>query len=187
MDALFALPFGPFVIFAMRIVDVSMGTVRLIVMVRGQRVTAALIGFVEVLMWIVAVGYALQHLDSAYHIIGYAAGFATGNFVGVTVEERLALGLVVVRAIIPDEADGTTARVLRDHGYAVTELQGQGREGPVDVLNTVVARREAPAVIDVIETHVPRSFVTVEEIRTTRRGYIRPRSRLGSLTRLVRR
>jgi uncharacterized protein YebE (UPF0316 family) len=81
---------------------------------------------------------------------------------------------VVVRAIIPDEADGRTARRLRESGYSVTEIDGRGREGPVDVLNTVVARREAARVIETIETHAPRSFVTVEELRTTRRGTLRP-------------
>lgn len=187
MDTLFALPYGPLLIFAIRVVDVSMGTIRLIVMVRGRRAVAAMIGFVEVLLWIVAVGYALQHLDSIYHVIGYAGGFAAGNFLGVTLEERLALGLVVVRAIIPDEGDGATAAILREHGFAVTQLEGHGREGPVDVLNTVVKRRQAPDVIDLIETTVPRSFVTVEEIRTTRRGFIRPRERFRPLAQLVRR
>ena len=174
MDALFALPYGPLVIFAMRIFDVSLGTMRLIVMVRGRRGVAAIIGFVEVLVWILAVGQALQHLDSPYHVAAYAAGFASGNYVGITVENYLAFGTVLVRAIIPDEADGRTAQTLRENGYAVTELDGRGREGPIDVLNTVVERRNAPHVVDVIEAHAPRSFITVEEIRTTHRGMIRP-------------
>jgi len=130
---------------------------------------------VEVLLWVVAAGYALQNLDSIYHMVGYAAGFATGNYVGVTLEERIALGLVVVRAIIPDEVDQTTVRVLRDAGYKVTQLEGHGRDGPVDVLNTVVPRRETAAVIEHIETHAPQAFVTVEEVRTMRAGRVRPR------------
>lgn len=174
MDALFALPYGPFVIFGMRIVDVSLGTVRLITMVRGRRTLAALISFVEVLVWILAVGKALQHLGSAYHVVGYAGGFAAGTYVGVTVERYLAFGTVLVRAILPDEADGSTARTLREHGYAVTEVDGRGREGPVDVLNMVVERREAPRVVDVIEGNAPRSFITVEGIRSTRRGMLQP-------------
>jgi uncharacterized protein YebE (UPF0316 family) len=177
MDALFALPYGPFVIFALRVVDVSLGTVRLIVMVRGRRALAAAIGFVEVLVWIVAVGSALQHLGSPYHVVGYAGGFAAGTYVGIAAEHALALGRVVVRAIIPDEADGATARALREEGYAVTVMEGRGREGPVDVLNAVVERKEAPRVLNVVETHAPRSFITVEELRTTRRGTLRPTSR----------
>ena len=177
MDALFALPYGPVVIFALRIVDVSMGTVRVLVMVRGQRVLAAVIGFFEVLVWIVAVGSALQHLGSPYHVVGYAGGFAAGTFVGIGVERLLALGKVVVRAIIPDEDDGRTAHALREEGYAITEIDGRGREGPVDVLNAVVDRKEAARVVEAIETKVPRSFITVEELRTTRGGTLRPMNR----------
>jgi uncharacterized protein YebE (UPF0316 family) len=176
MDALFALPYGPFVIFALRIVDVSLGTVRLIVMVRGHRGAAVAVGFVEVLVWIVAVGHALQHLHSPYHILGYAGGFAAGTYVGIGAERMLALGTVVVRAIIPDEHDGRTARALREEGYAVTEIDGRGREGPVDVLNAVVDRKEAPRVIEAIEARAARSFITVEELRTTRGG-LRPTTR----------
>jgi len=178
MDALFALPYGPVVIFAMRIVDVSMGTVRVIVMVRGQRALAAAIGFFEVLVWIVAVGSALQYLNSPYHVVGYAGGFAAGTFVGIGAERLLVLGKVVVRAIIPDEDDGRTARALREEGYAITEIDGRGREGPVDVLNAVVDRKEAARVVEAIEAKVPRSFITVEELRTTRGGTLRPTNRL---------
>lgn len=174
MDPIFALPYGPLVIFALRIVDVSLGTVRMILMVRGRRELSAAIGFVEVLIWIVAVGNALQHLGSPYHVVGYAGGFAAGTYVGIAVEDYLAFGTVVVRAIIPDEAHGTTARSLRAEGFAVTEVDGRGQSGPVDVLNVVVNRSEAPRVVEAVEAEAPRSFITVEEIRSTRRGRLLP-------------
>ena len=187
MDAFFVLPYGPILIFALRIVDVSMGTLRIMVTVRGHRGLSTAIGFLEVLIWIVAVGSALQHLDSIYHVGAYAAGFAAGNYVGIVVENGLALGTVVVRAIIPDETDRGTARTLREEGYVVTELEGRGWDGPVDVLNIVVPRREAADVVSTIEAQVPRSFITVEELRTTHRGTIRPVDRRPYGTRLVRR
>lgn len=174
MHAWFAVPYGPLLIFAMRVVDVSMGSVRVILMVRGWRKVAAAVGFVEVLVWIVAVGNALQHLTSPYHLVGYAGGFATGTYVGVTIERALALGNVVIRAIIPDQEAGQAARALRDEGYAVTEVDGRGRDGPVDILNVVVGRRNASHVADAIEASTPKSFITVEEIRTSRRGMLRP-------------
>lgn len=176
MDALFALPYGPFVIFAMRVVDVSLGSIRLIVMVRGQRLLAAAIGFVEVLIWILAVGSALQHLGSPYHVVGYAAGFASGTYIGVSVGHYLAFGAVVVRAIVPDSKEGEVARMLREHGYGVTEVDGRGRSGAVDILNVVVERQSAPEVVERIEGQAPRAFITVEEIRTTYRGMLRPLS-----------
>ncbi len=174
MDALFALPYGPLLIFAMRVVDVSMGAVRILLMVRGWRTVAAVVGFVEVLIWIVAVGNAMQHLTSPYHLVGYAGGFALGTYVGVAVEHMLALGQVVVRAIIPGGEGGATATTLRDNGYAVTEVDGRGRSGPVDIVNVVVGRRQASQVAEVIESTAPRSFITVEEVRSTRRGMLRP-------------
>ena len=184
MDAVFALPYGPLVIFALRIVDVSLGTVRLILMVRGRRELSAALGFVEVLVWIVAVGSALQHLGSPYHVVGYAGGFAAGTYVGMVVEDYLAVGTVVVRAIIPDEADGTTAAQLRARGFAVTELDGRGQSGSVDVLNVVVQRAEAPQVVEAVETEAPRAFITIEEVRSTRRGQLLPIRR--GLPRLLR-
>jgi uncharacterized protein YebE (UPF0316 family) len=170
MDALFALPYGPFIIFAMRIVDVSFGTIRMLVVMRGRRMFAAIVGVMEVLVWIIAAGSALQHLDSPYHVLGYAAGFGAGTYVGIAVEQFLALGQVVVRTIIPDDSGGAMAHTLREQGYAVTEIDGRGRDGPVDVLNTVVHRGEAPRVVETIESHTPRSFITIEEIRSAHRG-----------------
>ena len=174
MDVWFVLPYGPFLIFAMRVVDVSMGGVRILLMVRGWRKVAAAIGFVEVIVWILAVGNAMQHLTSVYHLVGYAGGFATGTYVGVSVVDVLALGRVVVRAILPDGEGAVTARALRDEGFAVTEVDGRGRDGPVDIVNVVVGRRNASRVAEVIESTAPRSFITVEEVRTTRRGMLRP-------------
>ena len=174
MDTWFALPYGPLLIFAMRVVDVSMGTVRLILMVRGWRNGAATVSFFEVLVWIVAVGHAMRHLTSPYHLVGYAGGFATGTYVGVSVEHALALGQVAVRAILPNGDGGRVARALREAGYAVTEIDGRGREGPVDLVNIVVTRRNAEGVAVVIEEVAPRSFITVEEVRSARRGVLRP-------------
>lgn len=173
MDALFALPYGPLLIFAMRTVDVSLSTLRMVVMLRGNRLLAAGIGFVEVTLWVLAAGQALQYLDSWYHVVGYAGGFAAGNYFGVTLERWIGLGTVVVRVIVPDQTDGAVARSLRDVGYIVTEVEGHGRDGPVDILNAVVRRRNASALIEHVESIVPHAFVTVEEVRSTQ-SILRP-------------
>jgi uncharacterized protein YebE (UPF0316 family) len=173
MNTLFALPFGPLLIFAMRAVDVSMGTIRMLVMLRGNRLLAASIGFVEVVIWVLAAGQALQHLDSVYHIVGYAGGFAAGNYLGVTLERWIGLGTVVVRVIVPDTADRTVARQLREAGYAVTEIEGHGRDGPVDILNAVVKRKHTSTFIAQVEAIAPQAFVTVEEVRSAQ-SILRP-------------
>ena len=174
MDVWFALPYGPFLIFAMRIVDVSIGTLRLMFMVRGRRFIASGMGFVEVLVWIIAVGSAMEYLTSPYHLAGYAGGFAMGTFVGVSIERTLALGQVVLRVILPDGDGAGVASTLRDAGYAVTEVDGRGRDGPVDIANVVVGRRYAHRVAELVEEAAPRSFITIEEIRSTRRGLVDP-------------
>lgn len=177
VSELFALPVGALLIFLLRIVDVSMATVRLIFAVRGRRGLAAVIGFFEILVWIFAVGQALQHLDSILHLLGYAAGFATGSYVGVWLEGRLALGLSVVHAVCRSGAErvnlaGQLASAIRMAGFAVTEIEGRGRDGGVDLLRIVVPRRRARTLIELIRDYDPDAFITVEEVRATQGGYM---------------
>lgn len=178
MDALFAAPIGALLIFLLRMTDVSMAMVRMIMAVRGLRGWAAAIGFFEVLVWLFAVGHALQHLDSPLHLISYAAGFAMGNYVGVSLEGRFALGINVVRAVFrgaPLSSTGpAAARLLRERGYAVTEMPGRGRESDVDILNIVVQRKKVPDVLQILREHSADAFITVEEVRSTQGGTFQP-------------
>lgn len=192
MDALFSAPIGALIIFFLRIGDVSLATMRMIFAVRGHRAIAAFIGFFEVLIWVIAAGHALQHLDSILHIVGYAAGFSLGNYVGVSLEGRVAIGLSIVRAVVHLKplGNGTTtgsemARMLREAGYAVTEVSGRGRENEVEILIIVAQRKKVPEVMDLIKAVDPKVFLTVEEVRSMQGGYIRPGGRkMPFLTRI---
>ena len=184
LDPWFAAPIGALLICLLRITDVSMSIMRMILAVRGHRVLAAFIGFFEVLIWLVAVGKALEHLNSIIHVIGYAGGFAVGNYVGVWLEGRFALGVNVVRAVIrrprgEEKAPHAVraARSLRSEGFAVTELEGRGLRSYVDILNVVTPRRRVPHVIRIIRDHDPTTFLSVEEVRSVEGGYIRPGGR----------
>lgn len=184
LDPWFAAPIGALLICLLRITDVSMSIMRMILAVRGHRVVAAFIGFFEVLIWLVAVGKALEHLNSIIHVIGYAGGFAVGNYVGVWLEGRFALGVNVVRAVIrrpkgEDKAASAVraARKLRSEGFAVTEMEGRGLRSYVDILNVVAARRSVPHVIRIIREHDPATFLSVEEVRSVEGGYLRPAGR----------
>ena len=181
IDTLFSGPFGPLVIFALRIVDVSFATVRILLSMRNQRVMVPIIGFVEVLVWLFAAGNAIRHLESGWHVLGYAAGFSTGTMVGLWIEEKLAIGLATMR-IISKRTDAQMATNLRALGCGVTEFIGAGREGKVDVVYTVVQRRDIPRVLDEVERLDADAFITVEEPREIRRGwmYNTPRRRLPS-------
>jgi len=171
LDALFAGPWGPLLIFGLRIVDVSMSTIRMLLIMRNQRVLVPLIGFFEVLIWIVAVGSAIRNLDSPWHVLGYAAGFATGSVVGLAIEEKLAVGLASIQ-VISRHGGVELAQGLRERGFGVTEFAGQGREGRVEVVQTVVLRRQIREVIEEVDRWDPDAFVSVEEPRTIRRGWM---------------
>ncbi len=179
IDAMFAGPWGPVLIFILRIFDVSLSTLRILLSMRNQRVMVPIIGFFEVLIWIFAVGSAIRNLESVWHVLGYAGGFAMGNIVGLWIEGKLAIGLATLRII--SRAGGVEiAEALRDRGYGVTEFFGQGREGRVEIVYTAVARREIPRVLDEVSRWDPEAFVTVEEPREIRRGWMQstPRQRL---------
>lgn len=171
LEAVFAGPWGPLVIFSLRIIDVSMATLRMLLTMRNVRLVVPLIGFFEVLIWIVAVGSAVRHLDSPLHVLGYAGGFATGTFVGLWIEEQLAMGLASMQVISRfggiELADG-----LRQRGFGVTEFIGQGREGRVEVIQTVVRRRDIEHVLEEVDRWDPDAFVSVEEPRAVRKGWM---------------
>ena len=181
LDALFAGVYGPLIIFCLRIVDVSMSTVRILLAVRGYKVVVPIIGFFEVLVWVFAVGNAIRFLDSGWHLLGYAGGFATGNIVGLLIEEKLAIGYATIR-VVSTHAGVEMADALRNIGFGVTEFGGQGRDGRVEIVYTVCTRRAVPRVLDEVERWDRHAFITVEEPRDIRWGWMQssPRNRISA-------
>lgn len=174
VDALFASPWGALVIFGLRIVDVSCDTMRVIFAIRGKRGIAALLGFVQALVWIFAVGNAVKHLDSILHVLGYSAGYGTGTYVGVSLEQMIAYGVATIR-IVSQKAGVEIAEALRARGFGVTEFPGFGRDGAVEILNSVVQRSHLPEVLTIITERDPDAFVTVEEPKILRGGMVATR------------
>jgi len=171
MEALLASAWGPLVIFGLRICDVSLATIRMLLSVRGVKYAAPFIGFFEVLIWITAVGTAIQHLDSPLHVMGYAAGFATGTLVGLMIEERMAIGMASIR-VVSRHGGVELAEAMRELGFGVTEFSGQGREGTVEVVDAVIRRRDLPSAMKAIDFWDPEAFVTIQEPRAIRRGWL---------------
>jgi uncharacterized protein YebE (UPF0316 family) len=171
MEELFGGPWGPLIIFGLRIIDVSLSTLRMLMIMRGRKLIAPLIGVVEVLVWIFAVGNAIRFLESPLHLAGYAGGFACGNFVGLKVEEKLALGTAAVR-VLSRHGGVEIAEALRERGFGVTEFSGQGREGSVEMVYAVIRRRDLPSVFEQIRIWDPDAFVTVEEPKAIQRGWM---------------
>ena len=174
-EALFALPWGPLVIFGLRIVDVSLDTMRVLSAVRGARWVAAGLGFFQALIWLVVVGNAIKYLDSMWHVLGYAAGFGAGTLVGISIEQALAYGVATVR-IVSRDGGVEIAEALRQRGYGVTEFGGQGRDGRVEILNSVVQRQDLEEVMRIVDRWDPGAFVTVEEPKLLRGGSVAERA-----------
>ena len=176
LDAVFGSPWGPVVIFGLRIVDVSMSTIRVLLSVRGYRRLVPVIGFFEVLIWITAVGNAVKFLDSPLHLLGYAGGFAAGNAVGLWIEEKMALGLAALR-VMSAHGGVEIAEALREQGFGVTEFAAQGKEGRMEVLYAVLRRRDLPLALAEVRAWDAGAFVTVEEPRAIHRGWVLERPR----------
>ncbi|MCK7592833.1 DUF2179 domain-containing protein [Pseudomarimonas salicorniae] len=154
-------------IFLARVADVSLGTVRIIIGFRGYRWLAALIGFVEALIWVLAVRQVLLHLDAQpWLAVAYASGFAAGNYLGISLERRLGVGRELVRAICYRE-DASLAGHLREAGYRVVELEGKGKGGRrVQVVYVVERRRKVPALVARIAAFDAEAIYTVADVKT---------------------
>jgi len=153
----------PLLIFLARICDVSIGTVRTILVIAGNKWLSPLLGFVEVIIWVLAIGGVIRYLDNVWALLGYGAGFAAGVYIGMMIEARLALGYRMVRVVYPDSG-GDLSRQLRERGYRVTRVQGSGRDGPVEIAFMVVRRKAVHALRQAIAELAPRAFLTVERV-----------------------
>jgi len=156
----------PVVVFLARATDVSMGTIRLICVTRGRRAAAIILGFFEVLVWVLAVSGVLAHLDRWINVIAFAGGFAAGNAVGMWIEQRLAIGTQIITLFSRGRAQAVAER-LRYSDLVVTTLMGSGRDGPVALCVLIVPRKRTASVISMAREIDPNVIATVEDARTT--------------------
>lgn len=161
----------PLLIFLARVFDVTLGTLRIIFTSRGMRNLAPVLGFIETFVWIVAVSSLVKHAQNVAAYIGYAGGFAIGTFVGMFLENKLAMGTVTVRAIIKRDPK-ELIEALYKAGFGVTAVEGQGASGIVKIIYTTIKRQDLPVVIEVFHQMLPGAFLSVEEVRSTEQGVI---------------
>lgn len=166
MEAIFWYGF----IFFARVCDVTLQTMRLLLIVRGRRFYASLLGFLEVTIYIVALAKVFSSLNDPLSLVAYAGGFAAGNLVGSLVEEKIAVGFLTVQAVpIRCDAD-VLAEVLRESGFGVTVFPGEGREGPRKVLSVSLERKRLPKLMEILRDNDEEAFITVFDARGTRGG-----------------
>ena len=159
----------PLLIFFGRIVDVTLGTLRIILVSRGHKYLAPLLGFIEVLIWVVAIGKIMENLGNLACYVGYAGGFATGNFVGMALDEKLAMGTVAVRVITKQNAD-RLIESLSDHGFGVTSVPAQGSTGEVALVYTIIKRSDIEKVTSLVRQFNPNAFYSIGDVRYVSEG-----------------
>lgn len=160
------------VIFLARLADVSLGTVRTIVVFRGFKFLAAVIGFVEILIWVAAAGLVLNNLDDWYLAVAYAAGFAAGTYAGIWLESKLAIGDELIRAISYAQ-DSYLARTLREAGFDAIEMKAdRGADEPLEVVLVTASRRRVARAISLIRKADPKAIYTINDVKQAHHGAV---------------
>jgi uncharacterized protein YebE (UPF0316 family) len=163
---------GGLLIFALRVSDMSLDTLRMLFVMRGKKQVAWGLGFFQSMIFVVAITSVLKNMNNPLNVIGYAAGFATGNVVGMFIEERLAIGHILL-SIISSRRGNAVADKLRAEGYAVTEIPARGKDGMVTLLNCNVLRRNVEKVRQMVNGVDEEAFITADDVRPVRRGFWR--------------
>lgn len=165
----FSLIVIPILIFIARVVDVSFGTIRIILVSRGRKFIAPIFGFFEIIIWLFAIGQIMQNLTNIAYYLAYAFGFAAGTFVGICVEEKMAIGMVIIRIITKKDAS-KLVEYLRSIGYGVTSFDGQGATGQVKLIYITIERKDIDSIVEIIKEFNPKAFFSVEEVRMENAG-----------------
>lgn len=165
----------PLLIFFARIIDVTLGTLRIVMIAKGQKKIAPFLGFFEVLVWLIAIGRIMQNLDNWVCYLAYGAGYATGNYIGIILEEKLAVGIVQLQIYIQKDA-GDLIKALRAAGYGST-LQhsvGGASGNEVNVIYSIVSRNEVKKITLMLRTFDPDAFYSISDIRYVNKGLTFP-------------
>ena len=159
-----------------RVLDVSLGTLRIVFISRGDKLLSPLLGFFEVLIWIVAMGQVMQNLSSPAAYLGWSLGFAAGNYVGLVIEQKLALGMVVIRVITSSSVNELMLE-LADKNYRNVIIEAESEEGRMNVLFSIVKRKNVDEITNLIRTRIPNAFYTIEGIQRFSDGVYHPAKR----------
>lgn len=159
----------PGLIFLARILDQTIGTMRLIFLAKGMKHIAPFLGFFEVIIWLLAIGQIMQHLDNWLCYVAYGAGFAMGNFIGITLEEKLSIGTSIIRVILSSESPELISE-LKSHNFGLTILNAEGAKGKVKIIFSIIRRKEIDVFINTLHQFHPNAFYTIEDVKEAKDG-----------------
>ncbi|MBX3748423.1 MAG: DUF2179 domain-containing protein [Verrucomicrobiae bacterium] len=163
----------PIAIMLARMADQSLGTLRVVFVAKGNKYLAPLVGFFESIIWLLAVSQILKHIDNPVCTIAYGTGFALGNYLGMTLEEKISIGRVIVRVVCTRNAEPLIA-ALREREFGLTVVDGSGSKGSVKMLFSVIDRSDLNDLVALINRWNPNAFYSVEEVKVAREGVFRP-------------
>ena len=169
---LFTYGLLPFLIFLARISDVIIGTIRIVMVAKGQTYIAPLLGFFEVLIWLIAISKIMQNLDNWICYVAYALGFATGNYIGLIVEEKLAMGVVQIQIITKANAKNLIEK-LKTEGYGITHQEAHGAIEEVSVIYSIVQRTDLNHVIEIIRSYNSNAFYSIADVKFVNKNIFR--------------
>ena len=170
---LFSYVILPLLIIIARISDVTIGTIRIVMVSKGQKILAPILGFFEVVIWLIAMSKVLQNIDNWVTYVAYGLGFALGNYIGLIIEEKLAVGVVQLQIITRKNADDLL-KALREAGYGITHIEANGSEGKVGIIYSIVKRVNLEQVIEIIRTHNPLAFYSIGDVRFVNKNIYSP-------------
>jgi uncharacterized protein YebE (UPF0316 family) len=169
---IFAWVILPLLIFFSRILDVSIGTMRLIFVSKGYKYIAPILGFFEVIIWLMAISQIMQNLNNIMAYIAYGAGFAMGNYLGIVMEERMSIGTVLVRVMPKTEVHELIQR-LRQQDFAVTTVDVEGMSGKTKMIFSILNRKYVTDYVNIVQHFNPKAFYTIEDIKSVKEGYFK--------------
>ncbi len=161
-------------IFAARVVDVGLGTIRVQLIVLRRKTLATLVGFAEIVIYILVVSKVIRDIGNWFNVLAYAGGFAVGTLLGIALSERTGQRVVEATVIVhePHEPVERVETAVREAGFALTRYTGEGRDGPVDVLTVICGTRQLPRLFQVVTQVAPRAFIYTQELAGLRGGYV---------------
>jgi len=179
---LFSYVILPLLIIVARIADVSFGTLRIVMVSKGQKLIAPVLGFFEVVIWLITMSKVIQNIDNWVAYVAYGLGFACGNYIGLIIEEKLAVGIVRLQIITRTNADQLIVK-LRGSGYGITYHEAHGSEGKVAVIYSIIKRSNINRVINLIREYNPQAFYSIADVRFVSKDVSSPSLPISTLNR----